>query len=128
MPTDLTQYYGPALTFLTAVIVAYFTLRGANRGAKASEKASIDDLTTELIQEYRTLKQELRNDMENRLANEQEERRRMQEAFNRRFNELLASSKYLETYVLWCVGGHKPPPQEVPHKALNDLKNLYPRE
>ena len=128
MPTDLHQYYGPALTFLTAVIVAYFTLRGANRGAKASEKASIDDLTTELIQEYRTLKQELRNDMENRLANEQEERRRMQEAFNRRFNELLASSKYLETYVLWCVGGHKPPPQEVPHKALSDLKNLYPRE
>ena len=128
MPTDLTQYYGPALTFLTAVIVAYFTLRGANRGAKASEKASVDDLTTELIQEYRTLKQELRSDMESRLANEQEERRRMQEAFNRRFNELLASSKYLETYVLWCVGGHKPPPPEIPHKALNDLKNLYPRE
>ena len=58
---------------------------------------------------------------------EKEERRRLQEAFDRRFNELLASSKYLEKYVLWCVGGHKPPAQEVPHKALEKLKNLYPK-
>ena len=138
MPTDVSPFVGPVLTTFGVIVVALLTLMGAKRGAKANEKMSIDDLTKELIVEYRTMKQELRADMESRLTHEREERqrlvdsekeerRRMQEAFDRRFNELLASSKYLEKYVLWCVAGHKPPPQEVPHKALEKLKNLYPK-
>ena len=138
MPTDLSPFVGPGLTTFGVIVVALLTLKGAMRAARANEKVSIDDLTKELIAEYRTMKQELRTDMESRLTHEREERQhlvesekearnKLQQSFDRRFNELLASSKYLEEYVLWCVGGHKPPPKEVPHKALEKLKNLYPK-
>ena len=138
MTTELWQVITPILTILGLLIAAGGTFLGAKRGAKATERVSLDDLTKELIDEYRTMKQELRTDLESRLENEREERqrlleneredrKRMEEALENRFNELLANSLYLEKYVLWCVGGHAPPPQEVPHKALEKLKRLYPK-
>ena len=122
---DLTPYIA---AILVAMVTGLFSWRGGVRSAKSTEKVSLDDLTTEIIKEYQNMKKELKADLESRIEHEREERLNMKLELDRKFEEVFFNSKGLQDYVIWCIGGHKPPPLDVPHQALSELAKLYTKE
>lgn len=126
-PNELVDYIPDMVAVLSVLIASLFSWFGGVRSAKTTEKVSLDTITKEIFQEYKAMKEELKADLEARLASECEARVAMQDEMDRRFEEVVLNCKSLQEYVVWCVGGHKPPPIEIPHRAMSELSKLYPK-
>lgn len=122
----MSEVFDPNLLWpaISALVIAGFTYLGAKRNARATERGSSDTLTAELVQEYRAMKEELKKDLSDRVAYERAARAEYEADVDRRFKEVGKHVKQLETYVRWCLAGHKPPPPNTPNLGM-DLIGTY---
>ena len=109
----------PLFVLLGVVIPALVALAGTRRGAKTTEKVSTDDLTTELVEAYRSLNADTKQAFEQRLEEERADRAYRENELRDRISDLELIVEEFGEYVAWCTAGHAPPPFNVSKKILD---------
>lgn len=118
----------PLFVLLGVVIPALVAFAGTRRGAKTTEKVSTDDLTTELVEAYRSLNADTKQVFEDRLQEERKDRAYRENELRDRISDLERIVEQFGEYVAWCTAGHAPPPVAVSKKILDAAKRHRNKE
>lgn len=108
----------PFLVFMGVFFTGLFSYMGVKRSSKAAESAAELNNAQELIAEYRTLKDEIKKELNDKIIE-------VETRLNARFDEVLS---YFAQYVKWVEGGAKPPAPFIPHWIMDRIHSMLSKE
>lgn len=133
MPTQLDPTWQPVLAFVGAVLGVVFTYFGVRTTAKANTKMKEIDAASEIIKEYRDMKDEIKKDADERearmqaefekmLASERHERLEFEDKMTTQMDEVISN---FGAYVKWARSGAEPPPPFIPEWIYSKISHLF---
>lgn len=123
----------PVLMFLGTFIGVIFTYFGIRATGKANTKMKEIDAASEIIQEYRTMKDDIKTDADQRetrmkaafeeaIEKERQERLTFETRMTEQLDEVIVN---FGTYVKWARGGAVPPPPFIPEWIYSKIANVF---
>lgn len=133
MPTQLDPSWQPVLAFIGAALGVVFTYLGIRTTTKANTKMKEIDAASEIIKEYRDMKDEIKKDADERearmqaefekmLERERNERLEFEDKMTTQMNEVIGN---FGVYVKWARSGAEPPPPFIPEWIYSKISHLF---
>ena len=133
MLPQLDTSWQPLLLFVGTTLGVIFTYFGVLATVKANTKMNEIEASTEIIKEYREMKNDIKDDADKREARmvsdfeqklnlEREERIKFENRMTEQLDEVIVN---FGTYVKWARGGAVPPPPFIPEWIYSKIANIF---
>ena len=133
MLPQLDPSWQPVLLFVGTILSVIFTYLGIRTTVKANTKMKEIEASTEIIKEYREMKNEIKADADERelklkadfqakLDREREERLKFEDRMTEQLDEVINN---FGTYVKWARSGAVAPPPFIPEWIYSKISHLF---